>query len=59
MKFNKLLQKIFKKFFQTLFKFFNGNVVLRKNSNNQNFLIHEINSLEIDKKIFDVKKKNI
>ena len=57
MKLNKLLQKIFKKFFQTLFKFFNGNVVLRKNSNNQNFLIHEINSLEIDKKIFDVKKK--
>ena len=57
MKLNKFLQKIFKKFFQTLFRFFNGKIILNKNSDDLNLSVHEIDSLEIDKKFFDVKKK--
>ena len=57
MKLNKFLQKIFKKFFQILFRFFDGKIVLSKNLDNLNLSVHEINSIEIDKKFFDVKKK--
>ena len=53
MKLNKLLQKIFKNFFQSLFKVFNGKIELNDNTDNQNILVHEINSLQIDKKIYN------
>ena len=56
MKLNKLLQKIFKNFFQSLFKIFIGNIELNNNTDNQNILVHEINSLQIDKKIYNLKK---
>ena len=56
MKLNKLLQKIFKNFFQYLFKVFNGKIELNDNTDNQNILVHEINSLQIDKKIYNLKK---
>ena len=57
MKLNKFLQKIFKKFFQNLFKMLNGNIKLNNNIDNLKILVHEINSLEIDEKIYNVKKK--
>ncbi len=57
MKLNKLLQKIFKNFFQSLFKILNGKIELNDNTDNQNILAHEINSLQIDKKIYNLKKK--
>ena len=56
MKLNKFLQKIFKKFFQNLFKMLNGNIKLNNNIDNLKILVHEINSLEIDEKIYNVKK---
>ncbi len=59
MKLNKFLQKIFKKFFQTLFKLFNGNLKLNKNIDDLKILVHEINSLEINKNIYNIKKKKI
>ena len=57
MKLNKFLQKIFKKFFQTLFKLNNGNLEINKNLDDLKILVHKINSLEIDKKIYNIKKK--
>ena len=57
MKLNKFLQKIFKKFFKNLFKILNGNIKLNNNIDNLKILVHEINSLEIDEKINNVKKK--
>ena len=59
MKLNKFLQKIFKKFFQNLFKMLNGNIKLNNNIDNLKILVHEINSLEIDEKIYNVRKKNL
>ena len=59
MKLNKFLQKIFKKFFQTLFKLNNGNLEIDKNLDDLKILVHKINSLEIDKKIYNIKKKNL
>ena len=57
MKLKKFFQKIFKNFFQYLFRIFNGNIKLNKNTDNLKILVHNINSLEIDKKIYNVKKK--
>ena len=57
MKLNKFLQKIFKKFFQNLFRMLNGNIKLNNNTDNLKILVHDINSLEIDEKIYNVKKK--
>ena len=42
MKLNKFLQKIFKRFFQTLFKLNNGNLEINKNLDDLKILVHKI-----------------
>jgi len=69
MKLNKFLQKIFKKFFQTLFRFFNGKIILNKNLDDLNLSV--VNCKEFSKnkilvislfkylKLFFIKEKSI
>ncbi len=57
MKLNKFLQRIFKKFFQNLFRVLNGKIILYDKKDNLEIHSHEINSLEIEKTTFNIKKK--
>ena len=54
MKLNKFLQRIFKKFFQNLFRALNGKIILYDKKDNLEIHSHEINSLEIEKKTFNI-----
>ena len=56
MEINKILQKIFKKTFQNLFKIFHGKIQLINSYDDLSIIKHKIDYLNIDKKNFEVKK---